>query len=548
MAKGGRLHKKNLGVVVMKRATQVFALLLAAAAPVFYSPSLRAQEPQEVIPAPRFEIKRFEVTGNTLLPAGDVERLVAPFTGSGKDFSDIQRALEALEQAYRERGFGVVQVLLPEQDITRGVVQFRVVQPRVGRVAIEGNTHFSSDNVRRSLPSIREGEVPNSAEIARNLQLAAEHPVKQTNVLLRSGQTEETVDVNVKVTDDRPWRRFVTLDNTGTSDTGYYRLGLGFQHTNLFDRDHSLTMQYVTSPTYLSKVSIFGAGYRIPYYNLNSSLDLIAGYSDVNSGVVQGLFNVAGSGFIGAARWNTVLPKWGDIEHKISLGMDYRAFENEVLFQNVNLTPDITVHPISLTYSGLRRMTAADFSYYVGLSHNIPGGNDGKEEDWRNGISARQAVTDDYKILRFGFNYARQFRNEWQMRLGFNAQYTADALVSGEQFGIGGPDSVRGYPLREVSNDYGYSAQAEIYTPDFSRKVSLSDSYKLRALAFYDWGTTKRNKDAGPEDSIASFGLGLRLSYGKMVNFRLDLAQILQETPSRDNDSQRVSGALAIVF
>jgi hemolysin activation/secretion protein len=532
----------------MMKAMRVIALLLAAALPGIFPISVHAQQPQEVIPAPRFDINRFDVTGNTLLPAAEVESLLTPFTGSEKDFSDIQRALEALEQAYRDLGFGVVQVLLPEQDITRGVVQFRVVQPRIGRIAIEGNTHFDSANVRRSLPSLREGEVPNSREIARNLQLAAEHPVKQTNVLLRSGQTEETVDVNVKVNDDRPWRRFVTLDNTGTGDTGYYRLGVGFQHTNLFNRDHALTMQYVTSPTNVSKVSIYGAGYRIPYYNLNSSLDLIAGYSDVNSGVVQGLFNVAGSGTIGAARWNTVLPKWGEVEHKISLGMDYRAFENEVLFQNQNLTPDITVHPISLTYSGLRRMTAADFSYYVGVSHNIPGGNDGKEEDWRNGLSARQAVTDDYKALRFGFNYARQFRNEWQMRIGFNAQFTRDALVSGEQFGIGGPDSVRGYALREVSNDWGYSTQAELYTPDFAKQVKLSDTYKLRALAFYDWGTTHRNKDPGPEDSLSSVGVGLRLSYGKMVNFRLDLAQILQESPTHDNNTQRLTGALAIVF
>ena len=65
----------------------------------------------------------------------------------------------------------MVQVLLPEQDITKGVVQFRVVQPRVGRVVIDGNKHFNAENVRRSLPSVTEGETPNSGEIARNLQL-----------------------------------------------------------------------------------------------------------------------------------------------------------------------------------------------------------------------------------------------------------------------------------------------------------------------------------------------------------------------------------------
>ena len=71
-----------------------------------------------VVPAPKFDIQRFEVVGDTVLGAATAEAIVAPFTGKQKDFADVQRALEALESAYRERGYGVIQVQLPEQDIT----------------------------------------------------------------------------------------------------------------------------------------------------------------------------------------------------------------------------------------------------------------------------------------------------------------------------------------------------------------------------------------------------------------------------------------------
>src|SRR5688572_15169600 len=215
------------GETTLGRASRLLALM---AFTIFCASPAQAQPAPEVIPAPRFDINRFEVLGNTLLPATEVERLVAPYTGKNKDFADVQRALETLEQAFRDRGYGVAQVILPEQDITRGVVQFRVLQPRVGRVAVEGNTHFSAENIRRSLPSVKEGETPNSKDIARNLQMTAEHPVKQTNVLLRSGASEDTVDVNIKVTDEKPWRAFFTLDNSGTGDTGYLRSGFGYQH------------------------------------------------------------------------------------------------------------------------------------------------------------------------------------------------------------------------------------------------------------------------------------------------------------------------------
>lgn len=536
------------GVTTFKRPG--FAALLLAIAGIVFAPSpLHAQQAQEAIPSPRFDINRFEVIGNTLLPAAEIDRLVAPHTGKNKDFADIQRALEALEQAYRERGYGVAQVLLPEQDITRGVVQFRVLQPRVGRVLIEGNTHFNAENIRHSLPSVREGETPNSKEIARNLQMTAEHSVKQTNVLLRSGASEDKVDVNIKVTDDKPWRAFFTLDNSGTGDTGYFRTGVGFQHSNLFNRDHALTATYITSPDHIDDVTILGLGYRIPYYHLNSTLELIAGYSDVNSGVVQGLFNVSGSGTIAGARWNYFLPKWGETEHKVGLGLDYRAFKNEVvLASGQQLVPDITIHPASLTYSALRRMTAAEWSYHAGAVANIPGGSDGQSDDFQR---ARAGASSNYTLLRYGTNYTRQFRNEWQMRFALHGQYTRDLLVSGEQFGVGGPDSVRGYQMREIASDRGYSGQAELYTPDVARKVALTEDHKLRLLAFYDWGTIRRNHALPGEiagDSIASVGVGLRLTYRKFMSLRVDLAQILQQTANRERDSQRVTGSLALVF
>jgi len=515
-----------------------------------------AQQPAAEIPSPRFTINRFELAGGTLIPAQDLERLVAPFTGPGKDFGDVQRALDAVEQAYRARGYGVVRVLLPEQDITQGVVRFQVLEPRVGQVVIEGNNFFDADNIRRSLPSIKEGETPNSNAMSRNLQVLGEHPTKQTSLTLRPGASDEQIDVGVKITDEKPLRYFFTLDNTGTGDTGYYRTGFGFQHSNLFNRDHTLTGQYVTSPTQISDVTILGLGYRIPFYGLNSTLDLVAGYSDVDSGTVQslgGAFNVTGSGTIAAIRWNYFLPRWHEIEQKISLSLDYRAFKNEVTFQGQNQVPDITIHPVGLTYSALRRFATAETSFYAGLSRNIPGGNDGDGEAFeRQNFGGRAEANSNYTIFRAGGNYVQSLPGDWQARAAVNMQYTSDNLVAGEQFGIGGPDSVRGYLVRELSGDRGWQSQLEMYTPDVAARFGLQDAYRMRFLAFYDYGHVRDNdpprNPLQTQDSIYSIGLGMRMSYKKLLTLRLDLAQIMQATTARDNDSLRVTGALAVVF
>lgn len=508
----------------------------------------RAQAQETPLPPPQFDIQRFAITGNTLLSNDEIERIVAPFTGTRRGLADIQAAVKALDQGYRTRGFGVVQVLLPEQAVNQGVIQIRVTEPKVSRVLIGGNKHFDNDNVRSSLPAIKEGETPNTQAIARNLQMLGEHPIKQTQVLLRSGAAQDQVDVNVKVDDDRPWRVAFTLDNTGTSDTGYLRSGIGYQHTNLFNRDHILTAQYITSPTHPSKVSIYGLGYRIPFYHLNSTLDLIAGYSDVDSGTVQGLFNVSGSGTIFGARWSYYLPKWGELEQKATLGLDYRAFKNEVTLSGVGLVPDITIHPISLVYSGILRKAASQLNFYAGASANIPGGEDGRSADFQ---AARSGATENYTIFRYGLHYAHVFQKDWQMRAAFNGQYTSDSLVPGEQLGLGGPDSVRGYLLREVSGDRGYSAQLELQTPDLASLVGAPDDYRARLIAFYDFGSVQRNNAFPSEQQsqfIASAGVGVRLNYSKNVNLRFDVAQILKDAGTRQSNNQRISAGLALIF
>src|SRR3954469_22676815 len=86
-----------------------------------------------------FEITRFDVTGNTLLEPAVVQARVSEFAGAHRDFSYVERALVALQGAYRERGFSLVKVVLPEQELNDGVVHITVVETRIGQVRVAGN-------------------------------------------------------------------------------------------------------------------------------------------------------------------------------------------------------------------------------------------------------------------------------------------------------------------------------------------------------------------------------------------------------------------------
>ena len=168
----------------------------------------------------KFDIDRYVVEGNTLLKPNAIGRVLRSFTGKQKDFADVQRALEALQGAYQNAGWGVVQVTLPEQELERGEVRFDVIETRIGKVEVQGNEYFSEANVRRSVPSLNPGETPNSLAIARSLKVANENPAKQSQVSFKSGSKDGEVDAIVKVVDENPRKYSVGLDNTGTSSTG----------------------------------------------------------------------------------------------------------------------------------------------------------------------------------------------------------------------------------------------------------------------------------------------------------------------------------------
>ena len=86
-----------------------------------------------------FEITRFVVEGNTLLKQAAVNSVLAGFSGEHRSFDDIEHAVEALQKLYRARGFNLVKVTLPEQELKGGVVRLKVIETRLGKVTVVGN-------------------------------------------------------------------------------------------------------------------------------------------------------------------------------------------------------------------------------------------------------------------------------------------------------------------------------------------------------------------------------------------------------------------------
>ena len=231
-----------------------------------------------------FEIARFDVTGNTLLEPSVVQARVSEFAGSHRDFSYVERAQAALQGAYRERGFSLVKVVLPEQELNDGVVHLSVVETRIGQVRVAGNEFHNGANVRRSLPTIVENTVPNTDEVSANLRMVNQNPSRRINLQLQSAEVPGVVDAVVQVEDSKDWSASMLVDNSGDESTGRTHVTAQYQNFNVGGWDHVFSAQYTTSPENPSKISVYGAGYHIPFYSLRDSLDFYGSYSNVDAG------------------------------------------------------------------------------------------------------------------------------------------------------------------------------------------------------------------------------------------------------------------------
>jgi hemolysin activation/secretion protein len=494
-----------------------------------------------------FDINRFDVRGNTVLSPHEADSVVAPFIGKHREFADVVGAQEALEAAYHARGYRLVRVDLPEQELDQGVVVLNVVQTKIGRVTVEGNRHVDDDNVRHALPGLREGRTPDLDAISKSLKLANENPAKKTVLKMRTGAQDNEVDATLAITDEPIWTATVNLDNTGTAQTGRTHAGAVLQNANLFGLDHVLSLQYTTSVEEPSRVSVYAIGYHVPLYALGDSMDFFGSYSDVDAGTVTaGIFDVAvsGKGTVLGARYNHNLATAGNYESKLVYGVDYKAYRDSVQLLGLELGNNITVHPVSIGYQGSWALATGQANIGLALLHNLSGGSRGRQQDFDN---ARFGATADYTALRFAGSLVQALPADWQARAIINGQYTNAALIPGEQFGAGGAASVRGYYEREISNDSGVTGNFEVYSSPLCKNAS----WQCRMLAFYDRAYVTRNHALPGEiqsTSISSVGLGVRLLFRNDVNLQMDYGHALQTGAITRAGANRLHVRLGLSF
>lgn len=504
--------------------------------------------------SPKLQVQSFQVSGNTLLPAEQIDTVLARYTGE-RSLDELQQAAQAVQSLYREAGFGAVVAFLPEQTPSGGRVAITVVEGKLAKVTVTGQKHFDEANIRASLPSLVEGQTPRVREIDAQIQLANENPAKDIEVLLQPGARAGEVEARIQVSELPTTRFIVGLDDTGSEEPGRLRANLGVQHSAGLGRDHVLTAQWQFAPEAFDRVTVLSANYRIPLYAHGMAIDAYAAYSDVDGGTTAtaaGALQFAGKGRIAGVRVSKYLPRLGEIDQRLVIGLDHRDYINNCAIAGLpagacgSAGESVSVQPLGIDYT-LQQGGPNPWLATLGLQHNLQVGG-GHADDARFD-AVRPGAQPRYTLLRLAVSGAYTLPGQWRLQGRLSGQFSDDALVPGEQFGLGGASSVRGYEERELTGDNGASASIELWSPAIPL---ASDVGSLHFVAFGDAGWLGNRqglpcRNNADECRLGSVGVGMRFGAGAL-HARLDVAQALRSALFTRRDDRRVHFSVSYSF
>ncbi|HCP77028.1 MAG: hypothetical protein CML19_00900 [Pusillimonas sp.] len=488
----------------------------------------------------RVNINEYIVRGNTVLQARDIEKAVYPFLGPQRTLKDIEAAREALQTVYHERGYQSVFVDLPEQQVEAGIVFLQVSETKVGRVRVVGAKHYSPLAIRDDVPALSEGAVPDFNQAQIELTELNRSGSRQVVPLVKEGILPDTMDVELKVEDQSPWNASIGLNNDYSADTTKLRSIITIGHDNLWQRGDAFSLTYFTAPEEQDNAKVWSGSYTRRLSN-RWNLQFSGFRSDSNVATVGGT-NVLGKGYsLGMSAIYSLAPS-GNWYNSLSVGIDYKKFDESLVFGKDADDVPLKYMPITLSYSGYRFTETAQSSFslsVVAASESFFGiGSDESEFDYK-----RYRANPSFALLKGDARHTHSLFGDWQLALRGGFQVASGPLVSNEQFSAGGATSIRGYLAAERAGDDGVLVSLEWRTPSLARWFGPHvNEWRFYTFAEY---AALRLQDPLPEQEsrfrLGSVGFGTRMQVLDWLSASLDWGYPLKDGPNTTKHDPRVN-------
>lgn len=485
-------------------------------------------KPPEAERAPtilRVTVRKIRITGNTVIPAAELESIAAPFENRELTNTDLEELRQRLTQHYISRGYINSGAVIPDQKVEDGVVDIRIVEGRLTRTDIEGTVHFDKEYFSDRI-AISAGPPLNLRELEQGLQVLLINPmVKSMNAQLVPGERPGEAVLKAQVEEAPRYELSAVADNKLAPSLGEVKLTFLGAVNNLTGRGDQLGAEFGWAQGIPHDLRLH---YRTPITARDTAIGVH--YGDTKAIVKEEPFDVLDI----TSRLETIgielsHPVYRTQNRQLVLSgvLERRETETTLLGVPFSFSPGVddgkaTVSVLRLVADYLDRgrtqVIAARSTFSFGLD------------------AFDSTINSDAPDSRF-FSWLGQA--QWvrrlseqrgdQIRLRADLQLTNDALLPVEQYAVGGLDSVRGYRSFQLLRDYGYTASIEYRIPVFRNATGWRN---MQFAAYVDTGGAKfKDRDSPSPSSLTGVGVGLLWNPVREFFAELYFAKGLDDVP-----------------
>jgi hemolysin activation/secretion protein len=484
---------------------------------------LDAAAPAAKAPAVSFVLREFHVKGATALQPERITQLTDPYMGKPMGEAELGALVGALRKAYDDLGLGLTAVGFPTQDVSQGVLNIDVVEPKLGRIQIPTGTDapVTAQRVQGLLAlfCLKTGAPLNTRALERVMFALNDTPGVQAKASLSPAGDEGVYNLSIQAQPRRAWDAVLAGDNHGIGDAGRWRTMGMLRLNNPLGIGDNLDVQAMLSNT--RDVKVGRVAYELPVGYTPARLSLA--YAKVVYSLGGQFESYDAHGVARVVESNLTYPLIRSRTRTLMarLGGEAKSLTDELGAFDSRRDKRILGAVAALNYESRDGLLGGGFT---GASAQFHWGHlRFKSTDQQ----AEDAALGDYGMAgRFGkveLQYARLQALDRTVSLygSVRQQLASRNLDPAEKIGLGGPRGVRAYPTTEGASD-----EATLLTGELRYWIDPN----CTVFALYDWAKGRRVRNVPatelPSNDIflRGAGVGLALSYPQWATIKATLA------------------------
>lgn len=481
---------------------------------------IEAEEPPPPAPAAqpaegvRFELKGVRINDSAFLSREELTALARPYVGRTVGFAELQELVGKINAAYRARGIGTAQAVLPPQKIEAGIVRVELVEGRLGELKVSGNAYTKERFILDRI-AMEQGAIVDTEALQRALIRFNRTSDIQLKAALQPGAGYGLTDVLLSVQEpDRNVLQFF-LDNQGAESTGEYQLGLYARRNGLFGWDDQLAAYLVGSDGTLTG----SLSYNVPVNRRNGRLALSYAQNDLE--IVKGPFEALDiTGTSSTLMLSYLQPVYVDERSRWDVSVSGSLSDSQTEISGVPFSESkVTKFSVGTSYDRAERWGRWMTTHT--LSHASV---DSDTEKWPSFFAYSGSVNVIWPVgnaMTVAANLGWYWLNKEQ-------------APASELYQVGGLHSVRGYEQGILSAARGYNVQLEVHRQLWG---------EFTGYVFLDHGAVFPE----PKESITGAGVGITWRSGKRWYVNVSYGAAFDKVVP-DQESGRLDARVVLSF